>query len=179
MLCRIALVCLVFNIPVHAIIVSRRHCFKGSFLCGIASLCPTNAKAEDPTSTKLFRRSRARVGEGYPISTSSRELTLSVELDPSLHFTDGAPSSYQLMRDDDVVSTGLLGESNSVIKLSLPGNENIKNLELYSRVYYCDSANACRVDNYLVPLVDGGSSELGARRIVQRIDKPPKQSEDR
>lgn len=154
-----------------AIALSRRNLFQQAVFASVGPSSSVRVNADDLVQNRLFRRSKARIGEKCPISSKTESINVSVDLDPKLHLTAGARSSYQLLQNDEnVISSGSFVENNVAV-LSLPRALS-SDLELESQVYYCDDSNACRVDRYLVPLPFVGSSELGPRFIVQRIDKP-------
>lgn len=126
-------------------------------------------------SSRLFRRSRARVETLSPVIVSmdtneNVDLTLHFTLSRDIRLTNGADSRWQvlLVRDregDDaiVLATGLWEEKegldfSALVTLPLPNtNQNPYNrLEVESRVYYCDISDACRSDNRLfeISLID-------------------------
>jgi hypothetical protein len=114
---------------------------------------------------------------------------LRVELDPGLHFTEGAESRFRLVaakssaaaggsvpegaNTQTVLAAGVLEESR-VASVPYRAPAGCARLELEARTYYCDAAdNACRADNvvFVIPLVSQGGAPKGAV-LVQRIRAP-------
>ena len=134
-----------------------------------ATTAAAAAAAAAASTGRLFRRSRAKVQRLPAIharpSAADVEVQLRVALAEGLKFTSDAESLWQILfsseSDAAVVNAGSWDAAprghvaTATARVRLPSSAAVEQedkkaiLEIESRVFYCDSSDACRSDNRL------------------------------